>query len=149
MNLFRRSARGERTHLPFDMFDVEYPDAEARRALGMELDVNNTMFQAMHESRGDLKYDEAGGVFRNVASNSVPVLLHYNGGAKKDQVVMDVDLVAAEARRNGGLARTPDGREMGAVVVPGLDFTVRELCCSNSWTDNNAYNKLRPKWLSC
>ena len=36
MNLFRRSARGERTHLPFDMFDVEYPDAEARRARRME-----------------------------------------------------------------------------------------------------------------
>jgi len=36
MNLFRRSARGERTHLPFDMFDVAYPDAEARRARRME-----------------------------------------------------------------------------------------------------------------
>src|SRR5580698_6427533 len=36
MNLFRRSNRSERDLLPFDMFDADYPDAEARRARRME-----------------------------------------------------------------------------------------------------------------
>jgi hypothetical protein len=36
MNFFRRSTRSERTLLPFDMFDAEYPEAEARRARRME-----------------------------------------------------------------------------------------------------------------
>jgi hypothetical protein len=36
MNLFRRSNRSERDLLPFDMFDADYPEAEARRARRME-----------------------------------------------------------------------------------------------------------------
>jgi hypothetical protein len=36
MNLFRRSRGSEGDLLPFDMFDAEYPEAEARRARRME-----------------------------------------------------------------------------------------------------------------
>lgn len=131
-----------------------------RRQFGMAIDYEATSFFPMHMQQeapysSEMQWQE--GVehpgrgnftfFCNTLTGHCPVLLHFNGGSKHLQVPIDERLLPTMATRDPAL--TPAIGEWLGDYELGMfsGLTLRQLVCDDRWTDDNAFNKIRPNWI--
>lgn len=121
-----------------------------RAAAGVELDYEARIFMAMHMQHEILEMAPQqrpppldGETQCNTVTGTCPAVLHFNGGSKGMQTGIDDATPAARAT-----ALQPDlARWVGDYVVGDVNMTVHAFVCDPRWTDQSAFNKVRPAWL--